>query len=84
MTPAEFTAEADRLRTQVDALLARVVDGCPAGKLVTVEVRNRLVVAATLLDNAATDAPQAGLYTQPTEPWDWQADLELLDQPIPA
>ncbi len=84
MTPAEFVAEADRLRTQVDALLTRAIVGCPAGHLLTVEVRNRLTLAATFLDHAATDAPQAGLYTQPTEAWDWQADLELLDQPIPA
>ncbi len=84
MTPAEFVAEADRLRVHVDALLKRVIVGCPTGHVLTVEVRNRLTLAATFLDHAAADATEVGLYAKPTEPWDWRADLELLDQPLAA
>ncbi len=84
MTPAEAIAELDRLRQDADLLLQRLVDQAPAGTVLIVEVRNRLHVAATLLDCAATDTQQIGLYAEPEQPWDWQTDLGLLDQPLTA
>ncbi len=82
MTPAEAVAELDRLRKAADALLKQLVDRAPAGTTLITEVRNRLHVAATLLDCAATDTAEQGLYAQPEQPWDWQDDLERLDQPL--
>ncbi len=84
MTPAEAVAELDRLRQATDALLKQLVDQAPAGTTLITEVRNRLHVAATLLDCVATDTTEHGLYAQPERPWDWQTDLELLDQPLAA
>ncbi len=82
MTPAEAVAELDRLRAVVDALLTQLVDRAPAGTVLITEVRNRLTVAATLLDCAATDTAENGLYAEPDQPWDWQDDLEKLGQPL--
>ncbi len=82
MTPAAAVAELDRLRQDADALLKQLVDQAPAGTTLIVEVRNRLHVAATLLDCPATDTAEHGLYAQPDQPWNWQTDL--LDQPLVA
>ncbi len=82
MTRAETVAAVNQLRSDAQALLDTLIAASPDGHELAPEIRCYLQLVTTVLDGVAKDTSTVvGLYEPqvPAEPWDWQADLHLLE-----